>query len=386
MKINISKLNDITTPTPYLAIDLNKVRSNYNKLKKLLPDFTVYYAMKSNPEPEILAALKKEGCQFEIASIGELDRLEKQGVNPKDVIFSNPVKIPSHIKQAFDRGVRYFAFDSVEEAEKIAENAPGAYVYARVSVSNHGSIINLSNKFGVDPAHVVPLMGVAKDYGLIPWGVSFHVGSQSENVHLWDEAIELMSELIKRLESADITIESVNIGGGIPIKYDAPVPDMEDIAVRVAKNVKKYLPPHIKLMCEPGRALVGDAGVIATTIISRAIRKNESWLYLDTGRFQSFIEMFESEELRYPVYTSLNLGQDNKIASKSSFTLTGPTCDSYDTIMHQVSLPSILNRGEKLYFGSAGAYTHVYGAPFNDFPVPTVVYANFIEENIDRIQ
>lgn len=360
--------------TPFLAIDLDVVEQNYSLLKKTLPNVRVFYAMKSNPEQKILLRLMKLGCDFEIASIGELHRLEKIGYDPKRAIFSNTVKIRSHIAAAHRSKIHSFAFDSADEIKKISEEAPGAKVYLRVSVSNHGSIINLSNKFGAEMGHALQLMELAKDFGLEPYGLAFHVGSQSENVHLWREAIERMGKLIEQLKKIDIEIKVINMGGGFPIAYTEPVPDLKDVAEEIAQSCKEYLPKNIELWIEPGRALVGDAGIIGATVIGHAIRKNSHWLFLDVGRFQAFVEMFESEQLRYPVMSSRDHEYEN---GRHLFTLTGPSCDSYDTIMDDVALPADMKEGDKLYFGSAGAYTHVYGSSFNDFPVPRVVYKKF---------
>lgn len=355
--INLDILSGLKTETPFLLMDLNKVESNYKKLSELMPGFSIYYAMKCNPEQPILEKLSSLGSHFEIAAIGELHRLEKIGVAPSEVIFSNPVKIPSHIKEAYKRGVRNFAFDSATEIVKIAQNAPGSNVYARVSVSNYGSVIKLSNKFGANPEHIVALMGLALDHDLVPNGLAFHVGSQAENVHIWDAAILTMKDLIARLKKAGIEIDVLNVGGGFPIQYSDPVPGMEEVTKVILKSIKKNIPKDITLICEPGRALVGDAGVIGTTVIGTASRNQDPWLYLDTGRFQSFIEMFESEELKYPVVAVTKEGSKH---INQPYTLTGPTCDSYDTIMHNISLPVGMSLGDRVYFGSAGAYTLVY--------------------------
>ncbi len=365
------KLSKVKASTPFLAIDLDNIDTKYNELTKALNNFSVYYAVKCNPEKPILQRLKTLGSKYEIASSGELDRLIEIGIEPKDVIFSNPVKSREQIEYTFNKGVYRFVFDSPEELKKLSEVAPGSSVYLRLSVSNHGSLISLSNKFGANKSHAVDLLSLAKDLGLKPYGLSFHVGSQSENIHLWDEAFDDSVDVIEELNDIGIKLQMLNIGGGFPIKYNEKVPKIKDIAKKIHKNVKK-LPYELELFCEPGRYLVGEAGVIAGKIIGKATRQNRPWIYLDVGRFQSFIEMFESDSLSYPIFTSLDNVSKNE--PKSMYTITGPSCDSYDTIERDVSLPTRLKEGDFLYFASAGAYTHVYGSAFNDFPVPEVVY------------
>jgi ornithine decarboxylase len=267
--------------------------------------------------------------------------------------------------------VRHFSFDSAEELAKIAEYAPGSNVYLRMSVSNHGSLINLANKFGANKEHAALLISLADDMGLNADGISFHVGSQSENMQLWDQAFDDVIDVLKLLKKQGIELKTLNIGGGFPINYTEKVPTIKEVGRKINANVKK-LPYKMELLCEPGRYLVGEAGVLSTTIIGKTTRLNQLWVFLDVGRFQFFVEMFESSSLKYPVFTSIDDQESAK--PKSLYTITGPSCDSYDTIMRDVSLPTNLKIGDKVYFGSAGAYTHVYGSAFNDFPVPKVSY------------
>jgi ornithine decarboxylase len=264
-------------------------------------------------------------------------------------------------------GVRFFAFDSKEELEKIARYAPGSNVYLRLGVSNSGSQIKLSSKFGCNKSGAVNLMRMAKEHKLSPLGITFHVGSQAETLDVWGQAINDVADIMKDLQHHGIRLEFLNLGGGFPVSYGREVPHIKEIAKEINK-AKKKLPYSLGVWCEPGRYLVAGAGTIRSHVIGRALRGKDHWLYLDTGRFQSFIELFESEDIRYPVSC------ESKHSKKMPFTLTGPTCDSYDTIMHNVLLSKDIEIGDTISFGMCGAYTHVYGAPFNDFPVPVVRY------------
>lgn len=364
-------LNKIDHETPFIVVDLENVRQKYIELNSALPDVEIFYAVKSNPERKILETLKKTGSSFEIASIGELNRLIEIGVEPTKVIFSNPVKISSDIQEAHKKGVKYFAFDSPDELQKLKKNAPGCSVYLRISVSNHGSLISLASKFGCSISHARELMTIAQDFGLEPYGVAFHVGSQSENINLWDEAFDHVKKVINDLEISGIRIKSLNIGGGFPVRYVNKIPSIQEIAKKIQTNLKK-LPYPLQIWCEPGRFLVAESSVIVSTVIGKASRHNTQWLHLDVGRFQAFIEMFESDSLNYPVYTSID-GQPSAVPM-TPYTVTGPTCDSYDTISSEVMLPTNIQIGDRLYFASAGAYTVVYGAPFNDFKVPDPIF------------
>lgn len=356
---------------PKLMMDLGKVEEKYKSLQGALPGFNIYYAVKCNPEEPILRRLKSCGSNFEVASLGELKRLTKIGVKAGDVLYTNPVKPVEHIRKAYKAGIGALAFDSPEELSKIAQNAPGSKVFLRLSVSNYGSLINLASKFGADKDHAVSMMTLAEDLGLVPYGIAFHVGSQSENMQLWDQAFDDTIETLEALKKHGIILKTLNIGGGFPIKYIENVPSISSISRIIKRKIDK-LPYDMELLCEPGRFLVGEAGILEANVIGRTTRKNKPWLFIDVGRFQFFNEMFESDDLKYPV--SANKGMQEITGPKYSYTLTGPSCDSYDTLMHEVSLPTDLKVGDKIYIGSAGAYTHVYGAPFNDFPVPKIEY------------
>lgn len=370
-KLSNGNLNRLKHKTPFMVIDLDDVRQKYSNMRTHLPDFKISYAVKCNPEEQILQTLKKEGSSFEIASLGELERLIKIGVDPSTVINSNPVKPVEQIEAAYKLGVRHFAFDSPEELVKIAQVAPDARVYLRLSVSNHGSLINLANKFGANKSHAVHLLSLAEDIGLEAWGLAFHVGSQSESTQLWDQAFDDVIDVMDDLEKQGIKISCLNIGGGFPIQYTEKIPSLKEIGQKISKNLEK-LPYKVQLWCEPGRYIVGEGGVIATTIIGKTTRYNKPWIFVDAGRFQAFVEMFESDSLQYPIFTSID--KKSGATPQSLYTVTGPSCDSYDTISRDVSLPTNLQVGDKVYFASTGAYTHVYGSPFNDFPVPKVFF------------
>ncbi len=363
------------TQTPYLLIDTQAIKECYGRLIKAFPDATVYYAVKCNPEEGVLKELKQCGAGFEIASAGELDRLVRIGVPPHQIIYNNPVKPAEHILRAFEYGVRDFAFDSPEEVQKLAINAPGSRVHLRLSVSNKGSKINLSSKFGAPRKDALDLLLLARQNNLIPQGVSFHVGSQSERVDDWAKALKYVSKLYYQAVEQNLELTVLNIGGGFPVPYQGRnVPDVSLISQTVYSAIQK-LPKNITLWCEPGRFLVGESGIIAASVIGKTVRRKQTWLFLDIGRFQAFVEMFESEDIRYPVSTPAGHKTRTEL-----YTLTGPSCDAYDTIMHEVRLPAGLDVGDVLYFGSTGSYTLVYGAPFNDFDIPKVIYANTKKE------
>lgn len=357
--------------TPLFVIDTKIVRDNVKRFKKLLPDIKLYYAVKALSENQVILAMDDLVDGYDVASIGELKRVKR--ISKKPILFSNPVKIPSHISGASKVGVKKFAFDSAMELEKIADNSPGSDVYLRLKVSDYGSSFPLSKKFGANEDHAVALFGYANDLGLNPIGITFHVGSQSENMPTWENAIEQAGRVIKRLTNAGFSISMLDIGGGFPGQYYNETISLEDIARVIKAGLKRHIPSNIEVCAEPGRNIVADAAVLLTTVIGRENRSGQSWLYLDVGAFHGLIESLEMDDWKYPVFA---LNNHDASAMPHHYTLTGPTCDAQDTIDLDVPLPANLKVGDRVCIGSAGAYSIVYASSFNGFDAPKVVYVD----------
>lgn len=369
---DVAVLNRLKHKTPFMLIDCDVVKNKYLTFKKVLPDVKIHYAVKSNPDVRIIKTLKQLGSGFEIASVGELDRLLQQGVSIKDIIYSNPVKPIEHIRGSYKAGIRHFAFDSIQELDKLAKHAPDSFVYYRLKVSDYGSSFPLSAKFGGPSDRAVLMMGYAQDLGLKPWGITFHVGSQSEREQAWEVAIETCGKVLKMLQKAGIKLEVVNLGGGFPAKYVERIPTINKIATVIKRSISKNFPYNVKLISEPGRYLVAESAIFATSVIGRGQRAASEWVFVDMGVFQGLIEVLEINGWKYPLYSSIDSGVKNK--SKRPFTLTGPSCDAGDTICTEAYLPASINIGDRVYIGSAGAYTKVYATTFNGFKAPETYY------------
>lgn len=372
LKVTVSsKAKQLEYATPYLLTDLSVVERKVSQFKKLLPTVDIYYAIKANNDAQIIKRVNTKVKGYDIASLGELEYLLARGVDPDRIMYSNPVKIPHHIERAYEIGVRYFAFDSITEVEKIAKHAPGSNVYLRIKVSDYGSKFPLSKKFGVDAMHAVDYCSIAADAGLNVVGVTFHVGSQSENVQVWKASLEIAGGVIKRLREKELPISFLDIGGGFPADYGEPSPKLKEVAAAIYEGVAAFIPNDIKLIAEPGRYIAANAGTMVTSVIGREHRSGSDWLYLDVGTFQGLIEPLEMPDLRYPIRTD-----KSPKGYKKSFTLSGPTCDAFDTLGSDYMLPSDITVGDKVYIESAGAYSIVYGSNFNGFEKPDVHYVN----------
>jgi ornithine decarboxylase len=365
-------LRVIDMPTPYLVTDLDAVADRYATFTAALPGVATFYAMKCNPSPEILQTLAGRGASFEIASIGELRMLQALGVDPANVLYSNPVKPPGQIAAAAGAGLWRFSFDSPNELAKIAEKAPGAAVYVRLRVDDTSSAFPLSRKFGTDVEDAFDLMLLARRLGLRPYGVTFHVGSQCSSTAAWRTAIRAAGDLMRRLRPEGIELEMLDIGGGFPARYVDGVPAIHEIAAVIDESLAELPYRPALIAAEPGRYLVAEAAVMAATIIGREMRGDEHWLYVEVSTYHGLMESLQTPGgWDFPIRTSL---PEHPGTERIPFVVTGPTCDSSDTIGYGISLPAGLTVGDVLYFGSAGAYTLSYASAFNGFQPPTPVF------------
>ena len=350
--------------TPLLLIDSGGIRSRYVSIKYHMPFVKVYYAVKANDHIDVIKTLADLGSGFEVASAAELEKVLSLGVKPDRIISSNPVKPMEFIEIAYKSGVDRLAVDSFTEVDKLCKVSKRFRVYVRIVVPNEGSDWPLSKKFGVDVDTALEILKYAKDKGLIPYGITFHVGSQCNNYRNWFIAFRRARELWDKALSNGLRLQMLNMGGGIPVKYAYESLRIEDIGYYIRGLLQKYfpIPPH-ELQIEPGRSIVGDQGIMITKVIGKAVRGGENWLYIDTGVFNGLAEAIGG--IRYAFYT-------NKEGDLLEWTIGGISCDSMDVVAKNVALPDV-EVGDYIYILSAGAYTTVYGAPFNGFPPPDVV-------------
>ena len=353
--------------SPYLELDLARAVRCFRELAAALPEVAVHYAVKANPDPRLLACLHAAGCQFEVASWAEVRAVIRAGADPAAVLFTNPVKPAGDIARAWRAGVWRFAADSDTELHKIAGHAPGAAVLLRMDTSAVGAVGD-QGKFGAPPAQVPALARLAVSLGLKPYGLAFHVGSQTLDPAAWDGPIRQCAQLMSALAADGITLAMLDLGGGFPVRYDTDPPPLAEYAAAISRAAAR-LPYPVRLACEPGRAIAAPAGTMVASVIGVAWRHRTVRVSLDTGAFHGLIEALESgRELRFPV--TIPAGGHRMLVP---CTLTGPSCDSQDTILDLVWLP-MPQVGDQVLIGNAGAYTTCYSgrSTFNGYPAPSV--------------
>ncbi|HXZ18192.1 MAG TPA: type III PLP-dependent enzyme [Roseiarcus sp.] len=352
---------------PCLVVDLDVVRENYRAFARALPDTRVFYAVKANPAPEVLALLAGLGSCFDTASVAEIDMALAAGATADRISFGNTIKKERDIAHAFALGVRLFAVDCEAEVEKIARAAPGSRVFCRILCDGSGAEWPLSRKFGCAPEMAIGVLEHAHRLGLAAHGVSFHVGSQQPNPRMWDGALDAAAMVFRELAECGIQLQMVNLGGGFPTRYLKRVPAVKAYGNAIFRALSKHFGNRIpETIIEPGRGMVGNAGVIEAEVVLISKKSQEDqlrWVYLDIGKFNGLAETTD-EMIRYAIRTK----RDGEPTSPCI--LAGPSCDSIDVLYEKepYPLPVSLEIGSKVLIEGTGAYTTTYSSvAFNGF-------------------
>jgi len=353
---------------PCLVVDLDVVRDNYRSFARALPDTRVFYAVKANPAPEVLALLASLGSCFDAASVAEIELALAAGATPERISFGNTIKKERDIARAFELGVRLYAVDCEAEVEKIARVAPGSKVFCRILCDGAGAEWPLSRKFGCAPQMAPRVLEAAHRQGLVAHGVSFHVGSQQPNPRMWDGALGAAADIFRDLAERGIQLQMVNLGGGFPTRYLKNVPAVRTYGNAIFRALSKHFGNRLpETIIEPGRGMVGGAGVIEAEVVLISKKSDADevrWVYLDIGKFNGLAETTD-EMIRYPIKTAFDGG------ATSPCVVAGPSCDSIDVLYEKTpyELPISLEIGAKVLIEGTGAYTTTYSSIcFNGFP------------------
>ncbi len=364
----IKNSSEIKKNTPSIFFSRNQLVYNYLFFKQHLNfnDEEIFYSIKTNYETSVIETLNDLNSNFEIASFGELQLMQKHGISSKRIIFSNPVKIPSHIECAFKYGVKTFAFDTQSELEKIQQFAPHSNVFLRLKISNKGADWKLEHKFGADRSEAFDLLALAPKYGLKPSGISIHVGWNNNKVSNWTNALKKIEKILEKLKKNGILLDFINLGGGFPAHNIDQYQVLTDIAKAlnpVIRGIKDQYGVHV--IAEPGSFIVANTAILATQIYDIIKRNSKQWIFLNSGIMQGFAWILSN--LKYNILHSSSL---EKIADKNSeFVLTGPTLDSHDVFCKSIFLPKDTQIGDILYVFPAGAYINS-SKEYNKFPFP----------------
>ena len=372
--------------SPLFVLDPDRVTTQLLDLRRELPDVHIHFATKSLPHPAVIRAVDAFGASFEVASRGEIDLLEREGVQVARALHTHPVKTVADITSAYLRGIRTFVIDSPSEVAKFA-GLPccDVGVLVRLSFPNPGAKSDLSSKFGIDPDAAPALVDLCRRSRLKVRGFTFHVGSQTTSAEPWKRAIAHTLELMRSLEERYGTrFEVLDLGGGFPVAYDEPVPALGEIA-RGIRSARAEAPDHLEVVIEPGRFVSAPAMTLVTRVVGTSDRPDGRWHYLDEGVYGAYSNI-PAEDVHALLFAAAELGAqpvgDDAIEratrriltrTRVPVTLAGPTCDSVDVVARQLPLPP-LGDGDLLVSPMMGAYTWATATGFNGIaPTPIVV-------------
>lgn len=367
---DISKATLEYLKTPVLLYYPKAIEYQYRLIKDLIPNIDIYYAVKSNTNAHILQTLYNLGCNFDIASSGEYLLLKecllhtKLSEINKRVIYTHPIKSPyefDFFKMHLDPGSCFF-FDNEEELKK-TKTLVDPKLVLRIKIPNSKCQVNLGYKFGCCAKNALDLFKKAPS-NAIPYGLAFHVGSQTYEPDIYLKAFKTIHKLITILKKENINIKMVDIGGGFPIPYQQPVPKFNQIAVIVNSFIEEH--PDLKVICEPGRFISASAMKLVVSIIGKTIKNNRIWYYIDDSIYNTFSGI-PFDQCKYQIMPYCTKNDPSKIEICKPVVLAGNTCDSHDIISKDIKLPQDLKVGDKLIAFNMGAYTTASASNFNCF-------------------
>ncbi len=362
--------------TPLVVVDHAVIRRNFAEFRRHFPKVQPYYAVKANPEPEIVRTLFRAGASFDVASLPEFMLVyenikswpapAQQDFIWDKIIYANPTK-PRQTLEALDRYKPLVTFDNLTELEKIHAYAPHAGVVVRLRVPNTGSMVELSSKFGCDPAEAVDLMLAATRLGLAVEGVSFHVGSQCCNFENYVQSLNMASAVMREARSRGQPMKILDIGGGFPAPYHQDVPPIATLARKINAEIDRLFPPDVEIIAEPGRFMVASAAWAVSRIIGKARRDGKPCYYIDDSVYHTFSGII-FDHCKYPL-KSFRRGR------KEICAVFGQTCDGLDVLSLSEELPE-LKLDDLVYAENIGAYGSASATWFNGFPPAKVVHVN----------
>jgi len=354
--------------SPLLLLDCDVVRRQYKSLQSALPGVGLFYALKPLPHPAVVAELRDLGGCFDVATSGEIKLVRAAGVPPERCIHTHPIKTDAEIRAALRFGIRTFVVDNPDELRKFRQHRARAEVLLRLSFRDPTAVVDLSRKFGCEPAAVAPMLELAQSLGVTVRGLSFHVGSQVAEPKKYVEAIGVCAELMEQTGAsglADLTL--LDIGGGFPIAYGGTMQPIREFCRPIRLALKK-LPRGVRVIAEPGRFIAGPSGTSVATVVGRAQREGRWWYYLDDGLYGSYNGQLYDHAL-YPIDVPGRTGPTHPSV------LAGPTCDSIDVVREDIPLPE-LQIGDLVVGRMMGAYTACSATDFNFIPRAKIVALN----------
>jgi len=363
--------------SPLFIIDHKMIKENYQRFNKALPRVQAYYAVKANSEPEIIRTLFNEGSSFDVASYNEFIEVynlidmwrekKKEFFIWDKIIFSNTIKDRDTLRK-INKYRPLVTYDNLEELKKIRQYCKKAGLILRLKVPDTGSQVEMSSKFGAEPADASKLIKKCFDLGLKVEGLSFHVGSQCTNFENYISALSITSEIFNEAREKGYELDIIDIGGGFPALYNSNVPRFEKLAFILNKEFNRLFPKDTEIIAEPGRFFVATSSTLVSEIIGKAKRENKVFYHINDGVYQTFSGVINDHWI--PNFHSFKRGK------KEICAVVGQTCDSFDKVSLAELLPCNLGIGDYLYTENIGAYSIASSTKFNGFEGAKILHVN----------
>ena len=361
--------------SPLYIYSKSQIEFNWNLFKKSFGDHPhlICYAVKANSNIAVLNTLAKLGSGFDIVSLGELERVIAAGGDPRKCVYSGVAKNEHSIQKALEYGIYCFNVESEGELDCIDSVASSLNMTAPISIrvnpnvdaNTHPYISTglAENKFGVGADIAFSMFKkAALSENLKVCGLDYHIGSQITDVSPFIEALDRALELVEKLKTENILIDHLDIGGGIGVSYDQEETiNIEDYLNSVTNRVDQ-----MKILVEPGRSIVGNAGIFVTKVE-----------YLKQNNLKSFaiVDGAMNDLIRPSLYQSYHqavLIDDNSKGINDTWDIVGPVCESTDFLAKDRNLT--LEKGDYIAIMTAGAYGFVLSSNYNSRPrVPEIM-------------
>lgn len=374
----------------FFVADLSRVYAQFLRWSRCLPGIKPFYAVKCNPDPFVLRLLAALGTGFDCASLGEISQvLAIENIDPSRVIFANPCKPLSFIRQSRQAGVDTMTFDNVDELLKIARLHPNARLVLRILTDDSKSLCRLGLKFGATLQAVPLLLAKARELELNVVGISFHVGSGCYDPSAFADAVGLAKRAFETGREMGFTFSFLDVGGGFEdsnFERTAAI-----LRVALLAHFTEEIRAGLEIIAEPGRFFVSKAFDLVTNIIARRVDENATqgqesldgqsriMYYINDGVYGAFnCIMFDHQKV-HPVVLTMHhipvpISSADPTTEWQSASVWGPTCDSIDCVCPDIILPPTLEVGDWLGFENMGAYTICAASQFNGFERSGVIY------------
>ncbi|KAL1302242.1 hypothetical protein AAFC00_002665 [Neodothiora populina] len=361
----------------FFVADMGEVYRQHLRWKKNLKRVKPHYAVKCNPDPQVLRLLAELGTGFDCASKSEIEMVLRHGVDPSRIIYAQPCKTKSYIRYAAKENVKQMTFDNADELYKIKELFPEAELFLRILTDDSASLCRLSLKFGAGLDTTGDLLALAKQLDLNVTGVAFHVGSGASDPEAFLKAVRDARFVFDQANALGYDLTTLDVGGGFVSET------FDEMAAVLSAALDDYFPSTVRVIGEPGRYYVSSAFTIACNVIARRTVEDKElgvksyMLYMNDGVYGNFSSiMFDHQ---HPIPRVLKsaaktqyFGRDGMDAYDGNrpaiqYSIWGPTCDGIDCIAAEWACSQTVDVGDWLYFEEMGAYTKCSATKFNGF-------------------